>query len=109
MLDETNDAPETLEVYGLTKTRSMQRTARPLAIASYNRGVKGDDRSKKERSAPALAPWRTITRRALFSGGPIQEIAVEAVELPTGQLVPDYYQIRLPDYVLIYAEMEDGT
>jgi ADP-ribose pyrophosphatase len=53
--------------------------------------------------------WRTLSRRTVFAAGPIKEIAVETVQLPDGQIVGDYYQIRLPDYVLIYAEMDDGT
>ena len=50
-----------------------------------------------------------LRREAVFSGGPIHEVAVETVQLPDGRIVSDYYQIRLPDYVLIYAEMPDGT
>jgi ADP-ribose pyrophosphatase len=57
---------------------------------------------------PNLTPWTTVARKVVFSGGPIQEVAVESVRLPTGQIVPDYHIIRLPDYALIYAEMEDG-
>ena len=56
-----------------------------------------------------LRRWETLARRTVFSGGPIRDIAVETVRLPSGRIVPDYYQIALPDYVLIYAEMGDGT
>jgi ADP-ribose pyrophosphatase len=59
--------------------------------------------------APVLSPWRIIDRRRVFSGGPIREIAVETVELPDGRVVADYYQVTLPDYVLIFAESDDGT
>ena len=55
------------------------------------------------------AKWRTLSRRTVFAAGPIKEIAVETVQLPNGLVVDDYYQITLPDYVLIYAEMTDGT
>jgi ADP-ribose pyrophosphatase len=58
---------------------------------------------------PVLSPWRIRDRRRVFSGGPIREIAVETVELPDGRIIPDYYQIELPDYVLIFAERSDGT
>ena len=53
--------------------------------------------------------WRTLHRETVFAGGPIQEVAIETVQLPDGRIVFDYYQIRLPDYVLIYVEMPDGT
>lgn len=56
-----------------------------------------------------LSPWQTLTRDVVFSGGPIREVAVESVRLPDDRIVPDYYVIRLPDYALVYAEMEDGT
>jgi len=48
-------------------------------------------------------------RRTLFSGGPIRAVAVETVELPDGRVVPDYYAITLPDFVLVFAQMIEGT
>jgi ADP-ribose pyrophosphatase len=52
--------------------------------------------------------WRTLTRRTVFSGGPVREIAIETVALPDGREIDDYYVVRLPDYVLVCAEMVDG-
>ena len=49
-----------------------------------------------------------MTRDVLFSGGPIREVSVESVRLPDNRIVSDYYVVRFPDYVLVYAEMEDG-
>lgn len=34
---------------------------------------------------------------------------METVRLPDGQTIDDYYTIRLTDYVLIFAEMIDGS
>jgi len=56
-----------------------------------------------------LTHWKTLRRESIFAGGPIKEVAVERIELPDGRTIPDYYVIKLPDYVLIYAEMDDGT
>ena len=53
--------------------------------------------------------WRTLARQTVFSGGPVREVAVESVELPDGRRVDDYYVVRMPDYVLVFAEMHDGT
>lgn len=53
--------------------------------------------------------WDVLERKTVFCAGPIQEIAVETVRLPDGRIVDDYYAIRLPDYVLIFPEMEEGT
>lgn len=56
-----------------------------------------------------LTYWRTLHHETVFAGGPIKEIAVERVRLPDGRTIPDYYVVRLPDYVLIYAQTDDGT
>ena len=50
-----------------------------------------------------LTAWKTLERTALFSGGPIKEIAREKVLLPDGRIVPDYYTAVMGDYALVYA------
>lgn len=39
----------------------------------------------------------------------MREVAIESVRLPNGRTVDDYYVVRFPDYVLVFAEMSDGT
>jgi len=56
-----------------------------------------------------LTHWRTLHRETIFAGGPIKEVAIETIELPDGRRIPDYYVIRLADFVLVYAETDDGT
>jgi ADP-ribose pyrophosphatase len=56
-----------------------------------------------------LTHWRMLHRETKFEGGPVKEVAVESVELPDGRTIRDYYVVKLPDYVLIYAEVGDGT
>jgi ADP-ribose pyrophosphatase len=58
---------------------------------------------------PDHTAWRTRSRRTVFASGPVREVAVEVVELPDGRAISDYHVVRLPDYVLVYAVMPDGT
>src|SRR5688572_12356027 len=69
----------------------------------------GLDRAAYTRAAMAdLRPWQVVSREVVFSGGPVREVSKESVRLPDNRFVPDYYVVRFPDYVLVYAEMEDG-
>lgn len=54
------------------------------------------------------APWTVVDRAEVFAGGPVQSVAVEHVRLPDGTELLDYYQIRLPDFVVVYAETGDS-
>ena len=56
-----------------------------------------------------LTHWRTLHHETVFAGGPIEEVAVESVQLPDGRTIPDYYVVRFPDYVLVYAQTDHGT
>lgn len=53
--------------------------------------------------------WEVRGRNRVFSGGPILEVAVEQVRLPDGRELPDYYQIRMADFALVFATTEDGV
>jgi ADP-ribose pyrophosphatase len=50
-----------------------------------------------------LDPWTTLSRTVVFSGGPIAEIAKEAVLLPDGRTVPDFYTVSMGDFALVFA------
>ena len=56
-----------------------------------------------------LTAWRTLSRRIVYTGGPVREVAIEVVALPDGRTIPDYHVVRFPDYALVYAVMRDGT
>ena len=57
---------------------------------------------------PALSPWRTLSTRKLLSALPWLEVSVEQVQLPDGRVIDDFYQVFMPESVLIYATTEDG-
>lgn len=54
-------------------------------------------------------PWHVIERREVFSVPGKISVAVERVELPDGRLVDDYWQIKLADFVVVFAETEAGA
>ena len=56
-----------------------------------------------------LQAWKTLNREVLFSAGPIREIAREAVLLPDGRIVPDFYTAAMGDYAIVYAVTRDGN
>jgi ADP-ribose pyrophosphatase len=53
--------------------------------------------------------WEVRSRRRVFAGGPILEVAVEHVILPDGRELPDYNQIQMADFALVFATTEDGV
>ena len=57
---------------------------------------------------PRFAPWRVIDRRQVFEVPNRIELAIETVELPDGRIVDDYWQVRLRDFVVVFAETEAG-
>lgn len=52
--------------------------------------------------------WTILRRSTVFSGGPIQELAVEHVRLPDGREIADYFQIRMADFALVFATTTEG-
>ena len=64
------------------------------------RGEQGDE--------PRFAPWRVVARREVFVVPGQISVAVEAVELPDGRRVDDYWQIKLADFVVVFAETAGG-
>jgi ADP-ribose pyrophosphatase len=55
-----------------------------------------------------LLPWKTVERKRIVSCGPWLEVWQEAVRLPDGRLVDDYYRIEQPDYVVVFPVADDG-
>ena len=47
--------------------------------------------------------WKTLSRKVLLERSPWFDVMVEEVELPDGEIVPDYHQIRMPHYTSVFA------
>lgn len=52
--------------------------------------------------------WETIENKDLLVRDPWVKLSVQTVLLPNGNVVDDYYQIRLPEYAVVFAETTDG-
>jgi ADP-ribose pyrophosphatase len=52
--------------------------------------------------------WRVLATREVLDVPGRAHITVETVELPDGRIVDDYWQIKLSDFVVIYAEIPSG-
>jgi ADP-ribose pyrophosphatase len=54
------------------------------------------------------APWDLLGRETVFDGRPWVRVDREAVRLPTGRIVPDFYRVVLPDFVMCVVRTADG-
>lgn len=55
-----------------------------------------------------LAPWTVLDSRELLDADPFLKVRVETVELSDGRVIRDYYQLDMPSFACVFAEMEDG-
>lgn len=61
----------------------------------------------KNSMGKVLLPWKTLKREDVFVAKPWIQLSVEQVRLPDGRVVDDYYQMYLPDCVIIFAQTKD--
>lgn len=55
------------------------------------------------------AVWNILRSHVEFSVPSRLVVIRETVELPDGRVVPDYYKVQLPDFVLVLAESTEGN
>ena len=51
--------------------------------------------------------WQILDQRMVFRAPPWIDLSVEKVRIPDGRIIDDFYQLRLPDFVLVFAETVD--
>jgi ADP-ribose pyrophosphatase len=54
-----------------------------------------------------LKPWQVLKTQEIFAAHPWVKLSVQEVGLPDGRVIPDYYQIVLQEYVVIFAQTAD--
>ena len=64
--------------------------------------------SHPEKQGTQLQPWEVLKSQDVFSAPPWVRVCVEEVRLPDGKTVDDYYQIKLTDYAMVFAETTEG-
>jgi ADP-ribose pyrophosphatase len=55
-----------------------------------------------------MKPWKTKTRQTVLNDHPWLTVEHHAVELPDGQLLPNWPWIITPDYINVVAVTEEG-
>lgn len=58
----------------------------------------------RESGDDALKPWKVLESQEIFAVDPWIKLSVDRVLLPDGKIINDYYQIKLPEYAVIFAE-----
>ena len=53
--------------------------------------------------------WTTLSSRELLARPPRLRVLTEKVRLPDGRIVDDFYQIELPEYVVVFAQTSEGS
>jgi ADP-ribose pyrophosphatase len=55
-----------------------------------------------------LQSWEILNSQDVYTADPWVRVSLQQVRLPTGQVVSDYHQIDLPNYVIIVAYTSSG-
>ena len=53
-------------------------------------------------------PWQTLTQEVLFAAPPWLTLLREAVQLPSGKVISDFYRLVLPEFAMVLAQLSDG-
>lgn len=57
---------------------------------------------------PTGPEWTILDERQILSCPPFLSVTAQTVALPDGRRVHDYYQLVMPDFALVQAEVPDG-
>jgi len=54
-----------------------------------------------------MRPWKTIDRKLVFDDSPWLTVEHHTIELPNGQIIPNWPWVKTPDYINVVAVTED--
>lgn len=55
-----------------------------------------------------LGVWEVMSRREILAAPPWLRVSAEEVRLPSGRVLRDFYEVELPDFVVVVAETPAG-
>lgn len=55
-----------------------------------------------------LKSWELLSSKELFAALPWVKVHIDKIKLPNGRIVDDYYRVEFPEYVMVYAQRDDG-
>jgi ADP-ribose pyrophosphatase len=56
-----------------------------------------------------MQPWKTLSREVVLSEPPFLVVEKRAIELPDGQIIPNWQWVITPDYINVVVVTEDGS
>jgi len=55
-----------------------------------------------------MQPWKTVSRQTILDCGKFLVVEQHQIELPNGQIIPDWAWVITPDYINVVAMTESG-
>src|SRR5262245_44556594 len=55
-----------------------------------------------------LQPWKSLGKRLILSSPPWLDVYQEAVELPSGRRIDDFFRVVMPEFVVVVTLDESG-
>ncbi len=53
-------------------------------------------------------PWKILKTSEIFTAEPWLALSKQQVQVPDGRVIDDFYQLALPDFIVVFAETESG-
>ncbi len=54
------------------------------------------------------SPWQVLKTSKIFSAEPWLALSVQQVRVSDGRVIDDFYQLALPDFIVVFAETTSG-
>ena len=54
------------------------------------------------------SPWQVLKSSEIFTADPWLTLSVQQVRVPDGRVIDDFYQLALPDFIVVFAETASG-